>query len=248
MAELKYAAKVNNEEQLDELTDVNEELVEEAIYVDDAQYEYNETKPKKKLWSIVGIVFVAAFLLTDVTIGINKLSSYNRYINSKHELEELIVMEDIDGLMNYIVSDDEVLTKNEFLATTAYELIYNSARTEMKEGSIQVASSMLSVLPDTYENVSKLKEKVDFYRPYDKKYVHAYSPYKLNIKINIDPDSDDVYVKCAEQPLLNATITYGATRVNNKDKNYSASFDMKTCEYKLITNNHISTRSGKYNH
>ena len=140
MAELKYAAKVNNEEQLDELTDVNEELVEEAIYVDDAQYEYIETKPKKKLWNVVGIVFVAAFLLTDVTIGINKLSSYNRYINSKHELEELIVMEDIDGLMNYIVTDDEVLTKNEFLATTAYELIYNSARTEMKEGSIQVAS------------------------------------------------------------------------------------------------------------
>ena len=60
MAELKYAAKVKNEEQIDEFTDVNEELVKEDITVDNAQYEYNETKPKNKLWNIVGIVFVAA--------------------------------------------------------------------------------------------------------------------------------------------------------------------------------------------
>ncbi len=203
---------------------------------------------RKTIFNVIALAAVIIIFVAGCIIGINKLGTFNRYFDSKDAFEVLVDSEDVDALIEFIANDDDVIYKNEVIALRAYELIYNSAKNEMKEGSIHTAYDMLGVLPADYENVKELKEKIEFYMPFDKKYTHAYTPYKLNIKINIDPDSNDVYVKCAEQSLLNKVIPYGATKIVNKDKKYSISFDMETCEYQFIVNNHISTRSGKYNH
>lgn len=208
----------------------------------------SDNKVNLKIRKLLILIYAICIFL-GVVYGISKIKYLTNFFEVRKEYARLIESEDIYGLVEYIKNEDRgVLDRNSKLSEKAYELIYSSALEEMKYGSLNTAYDFLDVLPSDYNNTAEFMEKIEFYIPYNKKYTHAYSPYKLTIIINIDPDSDDIYVKCNEQSLLDDTIPYKSTFISKKGKNYSISFDMKTCEYKFVTNNHISTKSGRYNY